>query len=64
MRPFIEGRAERPRTDDQWVAFELFGNSFVVAGDYKAIRVRTGMYGDGKWHLYDIKHDPGRDPTT
>ncbi len=59
MRPFIEGRAERPRTEDQWVAFELFGNSFVVAGDDKAIRVRTGMYGDGKWHLYDIKHDPG-----
>jgi arylsulfatase len=37
----------------------LFGNTYVVAGDYKAIRVRPGMYGDGKWHLYDIKKDPG-----
>ncbi len=59
IRPFLEGNSERPRTEDQWFAFELFGNSYVVAGDYKAIRVRTGMYGDGKWHLYDIKHDPG-----
>ena len=59
MRAFLEGRAPRPRTEQQWFAFELFGNSFIVAGDYKAIRVRTGMYGDGKWHLYDIKKDPG-----
>ena len=49
----------RPRTENQWVAFELFGNCYVIAGDYKAIRVRTGMYGDGQWHLYDIKQDPG-----
>lgn len=58
MRSFLEGKSERPRTEDQWVAFELFGNSFVVAGDYKAMRVRTGMYGDGQWHLYDIRNDP------
>ena len=63
MRAFVEGRSERPRTEDQWVAFELFGNSYVIAGDYKAIRVRTGMYGDGKWHLYDIKRDPGETQT-
>lgn len=59
MRGFLEGRAPQPRTEEQWFAFELFGNSYIVAGDYKAIRVRTGMYGDGKWHLYDIKKDPG-----
>ena len=63
MRAFVVGRSERPRTEDQWVAFELFGNSYVIAGDYKAIRVRTGMYGDGKWHLYDIKRDPGETQT-
>ncbi|MGB8224632.1 MAG: sulfatase-like hydrolase/transferase [Polyangiales bacterium] len=40
-------------------AFELFGNSYIVVGEYKAIRVRTGVYGDGKWRLYDIKRDPG-----
>jgi hypothetical protein len=41
------------------VAFELFGNSYIVAGDYKAVRMRPGMFGDGKWHLYDIVKDPG-----
>ncbi len=59
MRPFLEGRVDRPRTEDQWVAFELFGNSYVVAGDYKAIRVRPAMWGDGRWHLFDIRNDPG-----
>ena len=59
LRPFLAGKEESPRTEDEWVAFELFGNSYVVAGDYKAIRMRPGMFGDGKWHLYDIKKDPG-----
>jgi len=59
MRGFLEGEMERPRSDEQWVAFELFGNSYVIEADYKALRVRTGMYGDGKWHLYNIKNDPG-----
>ncbi|MGI9471522.1 MAG: sulfatase-like hydrolase/transferase [Rubripirellula sp.] len=59
MRSFIEGQSERPRNEEQWVAFELFGNCYVVAGDFKAMLVRTGMYGDGRWHLYDIKNDPG-----
>jgi len=59
LRPFLAGEEATPRTEDEWVAFELFGNTYVTAGDYKAMRLRTGMYGDGKWHLYDIKKDPG-----
>lgn len=59
LRPFLAGETPTPRTEEEWVAFELFGNSYVVAGDYKAMRVRPGMYGDGTWHLYDIKNDPG-----
>ena len=59
MRDFFEGVSASPRSEDDWVAFELFGNSYIISGDYKAIRVRTGMYGDGKWHLYNIKKDPG-----
>lgn len=59
MRPYLAGKELSPRTEEEWVAFELFGNTYVVAGDYKAMRVRPGMYGDGKWHLYDIKNDPG-----
>jgi arylsulfatase A-like enzyme len=59
LRPFLAGKESRPRTEEEWVVFELFGNAYVVAGDYKAIRMRPGMYGDGKWHLYNIKKDPG-----
>jgi arylsulfatase len=59
LRPFLVGKASSPRTEKEWVVFELFGNAYIVAGDYKAMRMRTGMYGDGKWHLYDIKKDPG-----
>jgi arylsulfatase len=59
LRPFLVGKEPSPRTEKEWVVFELFGNAYVLAGDYKAMRMHTGMYGDGKWHLYDIKKDPG-----
>ena len=59
VRDFLEGDAETTRTEDQPVAFELFGNSYVMQGQYKAIRVRTGMWGDGEWHLYNSVKDPG-----
>ena len=59
LRPFLSGTESSPRTEEEWVAFELFGNSYIVAGDYKAMRMRPGMWGDGEWHLYDIKKDPG-----
>jgi arylsulfatase A-like enzyme len=59
MRDYLAGDADQPRTADQWLAFELFGNGYIAAGDDKAIRVRPGMWGDGEWHLYDIRRDPG-----
>ncbi|MGI9318217.1 MAG: arylsulfatase [bacterium] len=59
MREFVEGTKDHVRTDDQWVAFELFGNSYVIQGNFKATKIRTGMFGDGKWHLYNIVKDPG-----
>ncbi|MGI9370793.1 MAG: arylsulfatase [Ruegeria sp.] len=59
MRPFLEGKQDFVRGEDQWVAFELFGNTYVIQGNYKATRIRTGMFGDGEWHLYDIVADPG-----
>ncbi len=59
LRPVLNGQAERVRGGDDWFAFELFGNKFVIDGDYKAIRVREGMYNDSQWHLYDIVQDPG-----
>lgn len=58
IKPFLEGKADTVRTENDWFAFELFGNGFVIQGDYKLMKLRTGMYGDGKWHLYNIKENP------
>ncbi len=30
-----------------------------MAGDFKAKKVRKGMWGDGAWHLYNFRRDPG-----
>ena len=46
------------RTEQDWWAFELFGNGYVMQGEFKAMKVRTGMFGDGKWHLYNVVSDP------
>ena len=58
MKNYLEGESKTVRTDDDWFAFELFGNGFVIQGDYKLMKLRKGMYGDSKWHLYNIKKDP------
>ena len=29
-----------------------------MQGEMKAMKVRTGMFGDGKWHLYNVVSDP------
>jgi arylsulfatase A-like enzyme len=36
IRPFLEGKTNEVRSDAQWYAFELFGNGYIVAGDYRA----------------------------
>ena len=59
LRDFLSGDAAEHRDPESFYAFELFGNAYVVQGDYKAIKVREGMWGDGEWHLYDIRNDPG-----
>lgn len=59
MVPYLSGNKDQVRDQKDWFAFELFGNSFVIQGDYKAIFVRPGMYGVGRWHLYNITADPG-----
>ncbi|MFT7670450.1 MAG: arylsulfatase A-like enzyme, partial [Planctomycetota bacterium] len=56
--PFLEGESDEVRTEKDWWAFELFGNGYVMQGKWKAMKVRTGMFGDGEWHLYDVIADP------
>jgi len=58
IKPFLEGDSDTVRTEKDWWAFELFGNGYVMQGEFKAMKVRTGMFGDGKWHLYNVVSDP------
>ncbi|MEP0201075.1 MAG: arylsulfatase [Halioglobus sp.] len=58
MVNFLDGEAKTVYGPEDWTAFELFGNAYVVRGEYKAIKVRAGMWGDGKWHLYHLRNDP------
>ncbi|MBB6463481.1 arylsulfatase [Flammeovirga kamogawensis] len=57
-RPFLDGKSDEVRSENDWYAFELFGNAYIMKGNYKLIKVRTGMFGDGDWHLYDVVKDP------
>lgn len=57
-RPFLDKLSDEVRSDEDWYAFELFGNAYLMKGNFKLMKVRTGMFGDGKWHLYDVVEDP------
>lgn len=60
IKDFLEGKSDIVRTKDQMVAFELFGNKYVVSGNLKASYTRSGKWGPpGNWILYDIQNDPG-----
>ncbi|MGJ8672783.1 arylsulfatase [Rubritalea sp.] len=58
IKPFLDGKSEEVRSEKDWWAFELFGNGYLMQGEFKAMKVRTGMFGDGKWHLYNVVSDP------
>ena len=61
--PFIRGETSTHRGADEWLGYELFGNSAVFQGDYKAYRLGAwlqgvGVQGAGQWHLYNLGEDP------
>ncbi len=61
--PLMRGETSTHRGADDWLGYELFGNSAIFQGDYKALRLgkwleSTGVEGAGEWHLYDLKKDP------
>lgn len=57
-KPFLDGKSDIVRSDKDWYAFELFGNAYLMKGNYKLMKVRKGMFGDGQWHLFDVVKDP------
>jgi arylsulfatase len=55
--PVLAGKAESPRTDQDALAWELFGNRAVRQGDWK-LRWLYKPYGTGDWELFNLKTDP------
>ena len=55
----LAGDAESPRTDQDYMAWEIFGNRAVRQGDWK-LRWQWKPYGKGDWELFNLAADPGR----
>jgi len=53
----LAGRAESPRTDQDYMAWEIFGNRALRQGDWK-LRWQWKPYGTGDWELYNLASDP------
>jgi arylsulfatase A-like enzyme len=54
--PVLEGRAESPRTDQDVLAWELFGNRAVRQGNWK-LRWEIKPFGKSEWELFDLSAD-------
>lgn len=58
LLPVLLGQAERVHPPDEPIGYELSGNQALFKGDLKLVR-NIAPVGDGAWHLYDIRRDPG-----
>lgn len=58
LLPILRQEKESIYTEEEPIVIELLGNSAVLMGDWKLIRIRAGMRGDNEWHLYDLASDP------
>jgi len=55
--PMLAGRAESPRTAQDYLGWEIFGNRAVRQGDWK-IRWQYKPFGKGDWELFNLANDP------
>lgn len=55
--PVLAGKAESPRTDNDYLAWELFGNRAVRQGDWK-LRWEYKPFGTESWELFNLASDP------
>jgi arylsulfatase len=53
----LAGGAESPRTDQDYMAWEIFGNRAVRQGDWK-LRWQWKPFGKGDWELFNVVTDP------
>jgi arylsulfatase len=55
--PVLNGQVASPRTDKDYIAWEVFGNRAVRQGDWK-IRWEIKPIGKSDWELFNIAQDP------
>jgi arylsulfatase len=55
--PMLAGRADSPRTAQDYLAWEIFGNRAVRQGQWK-LRWGHSPVGKGDWELFDLAADP------
>jgi arylsulfatase A-like enzyme len=55
--PMLAGKEESPRTEKDYIAWEIFGNHAVLEGEWK-LRWEYKPFGTGEWELYNLKTDP------
>jgi len=53
----LAGTADSPRTDDDYMGWELFGNRAIRQGDWK-LRWQWRPFGTGEWELFNLADDP------
>jgi arylsulfatase len=58
VKPLVEGQVDRIYSDNDSIAQELFNNTSVFMGDWKAVKNMPPI-SDGKWHLFNITADIG-----
>jgi len=54
----LEGNTQSPRSPDDWLGWELFGNRAIRQGDWKISSLYQPL-GTGDWQLYNLDEDPG-----
>ena len=54
----LAGQAESPRTEQDYLGWEVFGNRAVRQGDWK-LRWEYEPLGKGTWELFNVTADPG-----
>ena len=52
----LSGEAESPRTDDDYMGWEIFGNRALRQGDWK-LRWQWRPFGTGEWELFNLASD-------
>jgi arylsulfatase len=53
----LAGQTDSPRTSEDYVGWEIFGNRAVRQGDWK-LRWQYKPYGKGEWELFNVAKDP------